>query len=58
MAKRWTTINPVYLAAEPQAMHVILNDLVAAHGSVVNYVRSLGVSESEIQSLTALLLDQ
>jgi hypothetical protein len=32
--------------------------LVAAHGSVINYVRSLGVSESEIQSLTALLLDQ
>ena len=58
MAKRWTTINPVYLAAEPQAMHVILNDLVSAHGSVINYVRSLGVSESEIQSLTALLLDQ
>jgi len=58
MAKRWTTINPVYLAAEPQAMHVILNDLVSAHGSVINYVRSLGVSESEIQSLSALLLDQ
>ena len=58
MATRWTEINPVYLAAEPQAMHVILNDLVSAHGSVINYVRSLGVSESEIQSLTALLLDQ
>jgi protein-tyrosine phosphatase len=58
MAKRWTTINPVYLAAEPQAMQVILNDLASAHGSVINYVRSLGVSESEIQSLSALLLEQ
>jgi len=58
MATRWTEINPVYLAAEPQAMQVILNDLVSAHGSVINYVRSLGVSESEIQSLSKLLLDQ
>ena len=58
MATRWTEINPVYLAAEPQAMQVILNDLVSAHGSVINYVRSLGVSESEIQSLSALLLEQ
>ena len=58
MAMRWSTINPVYLASEPQAMQVILNDLVSAHGSVINYVRSLGVSESEIQSLSALLLEQ
>jgi len=58
MATRWTEINPVYLAAEPQAMQVILNDLVSAHGSVINYVRSLGVSESEIQSLSALLIEQ
>jgi len=58
MATRWTEINPVYLAAEPQAMQVILNDLVSAHGSVINYVRSLGVNESEIQSLSALLLEQ
>ena len=58
MATRWTEINPVYLAAEPQAMQVILDDLVSAHGSVINYVRSLGVSNSEIESLSTLLLEQ
>ena len=58
MAKRWITINPVYLAAEPEAMRVILDDISAAHGSVANYVRSLGVTDAEITSLSALLLEQ
>ena len=58
MAKRWTTINPVYLAAEPEAMRVILDDLSKAHGSVANYVRSLGVTDTEIASLTSLLVEQ
>ncbi|MFY9480967.1 MAG: tyrosine-protein phosphatase [Ilumatobacteraceae bacterium] len=56
-AARWTSINPVYLAAEPQAMQVILNDLVAAHGSVRNYVRSLGVSEEELNDLSHLVVE-
>ena len=56
-AARWTSINPVYLAAEPQAMQVILNDLVAAHGSVRNYVRSLGVSEEELNDLSRLVVE-
>ena len=57
MATRWTSINPVYLAAEPQAMQVVLNDLVAGHGSVRNYVRSLGVSEEELNDLSRLLVE-
>jgi protein-tyrosine phosphatase len=57
MAQRWTSINPVYLAAEPQAMQVVLNDLVAEHGSVRNYVRSLGVTEEELKELSRLLVE-
>jgi hypothetical protein len=57
MATRWTSINPVYLAAEPQAMQVILNDLVAEHGSVRNYVRSMGVTEEELKDLSRLLVE-
>jgi hypothetical protein len=47
----------VYLAAEPQAMQVVLNDLVAEHGSVRNYVRSLGVTEEELKDLSRLLVE-
>jgi protein-tyrosine phosphatase len=48
----------VFFAADPTAMSRLLADIEAAHGSVRDYARSLGVPDTDLTSLeTALLTD-
>jgi hypothetical protein len=45
-----------FAAADPRAMEVILADITSRHGSVSNYVRTIGVSDETIASLSETLL--
>jgi hypothetical protein len=49
---------PVFLAADPEAMRIILEDLHGKFGSVANYVREIGVESETIASLKHLLLEE
>ena len=42
---------PVMLAADPQAMHIVLGDIVQKHGSMNRYLKSLGVTDAELATL-------
>ena len=57
LAKRFATMPPVFLAADPEAMKIILEDLHGKFGSVANYVREIGVEPETIASLKHLLLE-
>lgn len=46
-----------YLAADPRAMLVILDDLATRHGSIGDYVREIGVAGESLESLRTALLD-
>jgi hypothetical protein len=39
------------LAADPQAMHIVLGDIVQKHGSMNRYLKSLGVTDAELATL-------
>ena len=57
LAKRFATMPPVFLAADPEAMKIILEDLHKKYGSVANYVREIGVEPETVASLKHLLLE-
>lgn len=57
MARRYAEINPVFLAADPKAMEIILAELHANYGSVSEYVKHIGVSEQTILRLKHALLE-
>ena len=57
LAERLTTIPPVFLAADPEAMRIILTELHDKYGSVANFVREIGVESETITSLKHLLLE-
>jgi protein-tyrosine phosphatase len=46
----------MFFAADPAAMSRLLTDIEAAHGSVLGYVRSVGVTDEVIGALEANLL--
>lgn len=52
----WQSMPAVHAAAEPEAMAWLLRDIRAAHGSVRDYVRTLGVGTAELESLEDALL--
>jgi protein-tyrosine phosphatase len=57
LAQRIATIPPVFLAADPEAMAIILGELHDKFGSVANFVREIGVDSETIDSLQHLLLE-
>jgi protein-tyrosine phosphatase len=57
LAQRFATTPPVFLAADPEAMKIILEDLHKKYGSVANYVREIGVEPETVASLKHLLLE-
>jgi protein-tyrosine phosphatase len=59
MAAAWDNVASSHLAAEPEAMAKLLAMLTERHGSVREYVVSLGVSNALLVHLeSALLVDQ
>lgn len=46
-----------YFACPPEVMHTFLADLAAEHGSVVDFVRGLGVSDATIAALRRRLIE-
>ena len=52
----WLTMPAVHAASEPEAMARVLADINAAHGSVREYVRSLGVGAAALAELEDALL--
>jgi len=57
LAERLARTPRGYLAADPRAMSVILDDLAERHGSIGDYVRKIGVTAESIESLRTALLD-
>jgi protein-tyrosine phosphatase len=47
---------PAFFVADPEAMRRVLDDVVARHGSVGAYVRSIGVDADVLDELAATLL--
>jgi protein-tyrosine phosphatase len=58
LAQRFATMPKVFLAADPEAMRIILEDLHGKFGSVANYVREIGVEQETIATLKHLLLEE
>lgn len=52
----WLTMPAAHAAAEPEAMARLLADLHAAHGSIRDYVRTLGVPVAALDALEDELL--
>jgi protein-tyrosine phosphatase len=50
-------VPPVFLAADPEAMRVIIADLVGAHGSIDAYVRDIGVADESVARLRSALVE-
>ena len=57
MARRYADINPVFLAADPKAMEIILGDLHGKYGSVSEYIKHIGVGDETIRRLKHSLLE-
>jgi protein-tyrosine phosphatase len=57
MAALWDSVPSTHLAAEPEAMLALLDQLAARHGSVRDYVVSIGASNAVLSRLTAALLE-
>ncbi|MEY3362647.1 MAG: hypothetical protein RLZZ538_190 [Actinomycetota bacterium] len=55
LANLYDKMPPRFTAADPRAMAVILNDIVGRHGSILNYVREIGVSDDAARALTDVL---
>ena len=55
--ERMATVPPAYTAALPEAMSHILDELCRQHGSIRDYVRSIGVSDETLATLESVLLD-
>lgn len=56
LAQAYANMPARFAAADPRAMEVILADITSRHGSVSNYVRTIGVSDETIASLSETLL--
>jgi protein-tyrosine phosphatase len=56
LAQRIAAAPPVFLAADPEAMRTIIDDLVDVHGSIADYVREIGVDDDSITRLRRALL--
>jgi protein-tyrosine phosphatase len=54
--ERMASIPAAYTAALPEAMRHILDELRAEHGTIRNYVRSIGVSDDTLATLESVLL--
>jgi protein-tyrosine phosphatase len=57
LAGQAADVPSAFFAALPEAMTRLIDDLVAEHGSIRAYVRSLGVSEDALVALEAALLE-
>ena len=57
MAQRYADIPPVFLAADPKAMEIILEELHTKYGSASEYVKHIGVSDETIDRLKHSLLE-
>jgi protein-tyrosine phosphatase len=56
-AERMASMPAAFGKALPEAMQHILDELCTQHGTIRNYVRSIGVSEATLLALEAVLLD-
>ena len=54
--KRMASIPPAYTAALPEAMSHILDELCEQHGTIRDYVRSIGVTDRTLAALESVLL--
>lgn len=55
-AERMKSIPAAFTAALPEAMQHIVDELCAEHGTIRNYVRSIGVSDATLATLESVLL--
>lgn len=55
-AERMAKMPPAFHAALPDAMRHIVDELCAEHGTIRNYVRSIGVSDDTVATLESVLL--
>jgi protein-tyrosine phosphatase len=53
---RMATLPPAFTAALPEAMRHIVDELCTDHGSIRNYVQSIGVTNETLVKLEGLLL--
>ncbi|MFM8902533.1 MAG: tyrosine-protein phosphatase, partial [Actinomycetota bacterium] len=56
LADAYANMPPRFAASDPRAMAVIISDLKTKHGSVIEYLRKIGVDEKSISSLRDSLL--
>ncbi|HEX2783106.1 MAG TPA: tyrosine-protein phosphatase [Ilumatobacteraceae bacterium] len=54
--ERMASMPPAFTAALPEAMRHIVEELSAEHGSIRNYVKSIGVSDATLARLESVLL--
>jgi protein-tyrosine phosphatase len=54
--ERMASLPPAYTAALPDAMRHTIDELCAEHGSIRDYVRSIGVSDATLDTLESVLL--
>ena len=54
--ERLASMPAAFGAALPEAMHHILDELCAEHGTIRNYVRSIGVGDDTLATLESVLL--
>ncbi len=55
-SERMKSMPPAFTAALPEAMRHIVVELCAEHGTIRNYVRSIGVSDDTLATLESVLL--
>ncbi len=53
----WQAIPATFLAAPPQAMAQVLDDVIAAHGSIEAFLVGIGVTPATLAALRAALLE-
>ena len=56
LAAAWSSVPSTHLAAEPEAMRALLDQLASRHGSIREYVVSIGASNAVLSRLTAAFL--
>jgi protein-tyrosine phosphatase len=54
--ERMASVPPAYTAALPEAMRFIIDELCAEHGTIRDYVRSIGVGDDTLATLESALL--
>ena len=56
MASRMAETPSAFLAALPEALDHVLDELCSKHGSIRGFVLSIGVSDAVLEALSAALL--